>query len=79
MVALALARCLWTSLLKRCSVNVSGLHFTNLAAVHPATAARLVSRPGAGVKGERLRQFVCINGRPVELPKALKALNDTYK
>lgn len=40
---------------------------------------RLVSRPGVGVKGDRLRQFFCINGRPVELPKAVKALNETYK
>lgn len=43
------------------------------------TPRRLVSRPGAGVKGDRLRQFTCINGRPVELPRAAKALNETYK
>jgi len=39
----------------------------------------LVSRAGAGVKGEKLRQFMAINGRPVELPRAVRALNDTYK
>ncbi|KAI8471868.1 MAG: hypothetical protein J3K34DRAFT_520228 [Monoraphidium minutum] len=39
----------------------------------------LVSRAGAGVKGEKLRQFTAINGRPVELPRAVRALNDTYK
>lgn len=40
---------------------------------------RMVSRAGAGVKGEKLRQFMAINGRPVELPRAVRALNDTYK
>lgn len=31
------------------------------------------------MKGEKLRQFCCINGRPVELPRAVRLLNDTYK
>lgn len=46
------------------------------ACVH---VVRLVSRAGCGVKGEKLRQFCCINSRPVELPRAIKTLNDTYK
>jgi hypothetical protein len=45
----------------------------------PLPAPSLVSRAGAGVKGDKLRQFMAINGRPVELPRAVRALNDTYK
>lgn len=45
----------------------------------PALACSLVSRAGCGVKGEKLRQFCCVNGRPVELPRAVKTLNDTYR
>jgi hypothetical protein len=45
----------------------------------PGCQCRLVSRAGCGVKGDKLRQFCCINGRPVELPRAIKILNDTYK
>jgi DNA mismatch repair ATPase MutL len=47
--------------------------------VPPPPPCSLVSRAGCGVKGDKLRQFVCINGRPVELPRAIKTLNDTYK
>ena len=39
----------------------------------------LVSRAGAGVKGDKVRQFFAINGRPVELPRAVRVLNETYK
>ena len=51
-------------------------------AVHTARARigrSLVSRAGAGVKGDKVRQFFAINGRPVELPRAVRVLNETYK
>ncbi|GFH27977.1 DNA mismatch repair PMS1 isoform X3, partial [Haematococcus lacustris] len=38
-----------------------------------------VSKAAAGVKGDTSRQFFSINGRPVDLPKAAKVLNDTYR
>ncbi|KAL6758920.1 histidine kinase-like ATPase [Haematococcus lacustris] len=40
---------------------------------------RYVSKAAAGVKGDTSRQFFSINGRPVDLPKAAKVLNDTYR
>ncbi len=40
----------------------------------------MVSRAGAGCgRASGDRQFFYLNGRPVDLPKAVRALNDSYR
>ncbi|MEW5316024.1 MAG: hypothetical protein WDW38_007416 [Sanguina aurantia] len=43
------------------------------------TISGYVSKANAGVRGDASRQFFFLNGRPVDLPKAAKLLNDTYR
>ncbi|KAG1669863.1 hypothetical protein FOA52_012451 [Chlamydomonas sp. UWO 241] len=43
------------------------------------SATGYVSKPNQGVRGDCGRQFMFLNGRPVDLPKAVKMLNDTYR
>lgn len=38
-----------------------------------------MSKAGCGLKGDTSRQFFFLNGRPVDLPKAARVLNDTFK
>ncbi|GLC44959.1 hypothetical protein PLESTB_000668600 [Pleodorina starrii] len=38
-----------------------------------------VSRAGCGLRGDASRQFIFLNGRPVDLPKAARVLNDSFK
>ncbi|KXZ41811.1 hypothetical protein GPECTOR_276g725 [Gonium pectorale] len=48
----------------------------------PETGVRVVgwvSRAGCGLKGDTSRQFFFLNGRPVDLPKAARVLNDSFK
>jgi DNA mismatch repair ATPase MutL len=40
---------------------------------------RLVSKASMGAKSDSSRQFLSINGRPVDLPKMTKVLNETYR
>ncbi|GLI71001.1 hypothetical protein VaNZ11_016117 [Volvox africanus] len=48
----------------------------------PETGVRVVgwvSRAGCGLRGDASRQFFFLNGRPVDLPKASRILNDAFK
>ncbi|GAX74397.1 hypothetical protein CEUSTIGMA_g1845.t1 [Chlamydomonas eustigma] len=38
-----------------------------------------ISRSNTGSRGESLKQYTFINGRPVDLPKVVKILNDVFK
>ncbi|EFJ46987.1 hypothetical protein VOLCADRAFT_61805 [Volvox carteri f. nagariensis] len=47
--------------------------------LYPSPVRSWVSRAGCGLRGDASRQFFFLNGRPVDLPKAARILNDSFK
>ncbi|KAL0023381.1 hypothetical protein WJX79_000253 [Trebouxia sp. C0005] len=66
-------------------VNVFGSRLAEgLIALHAETAsgtklAGFVSKAGAGSRGGGDRQFCYVNGRPVDLPKVIKVVNEAFR
>ncbi|DBA95699.1 hypothetical protein WJX82_003265 [Trebouxia sp. C0006] len=66
-------------------VNVFGSRLAEgLVALHAETAsgtklAGFVSKAGAGSRGGGDRQFCYVNGRPVDLPKVIKVVNEAFR